>query len=45
MSGYLVSIGFSFPAAMGAWSATQEDDPKYKDRQVVSVSGDVFYDQ
>jgi thiamine pyrophosphate-dependent acetolactate synthase large subunit-like protein len=40
MSGYLGSIGFSFAAAMGAWSATQEDDPQYKDRQVVSVSGD-----
>ena len=27
MSGYLGSIGFSLPAAMGAWAATQEDDP------------------
>ena len=25
MSGYLGSIGFGFPAAMGAWAATQED--------------------
>jgi thiamine pyrophosphate-dependent acetolactate synthase large subunit-like protein len=40
MSGYLGSIGFAFPAAMGAWSATQEDDPKFKDRQVISISGD-----
>ena len=40
MSGYLGSIGFSFPAAMGAWSATQEDDPGFKGRQVISVSGD-----
>ena len=45
MSGYLGSIGFSFAAAMGAWSATQEDDPKYKDRQVVSISGDGGFGQ
>ncbi len=45
MSGYLGSIGFSFPAAMGAWSATQEDDPRFKDRQVVSVSGDGGFGQ
>ena len=40
MSGYLGSIGFGLPAAMGAWAATQEDDPRFKGRQVVSVSGD-----
>jgi len=40
MSGYLGSIGFALPAAMGAWAATQEDDPRFKDRPVVSVSGD-----
>jgi len=40
MSGYLGSIGFSFPAAMGAWAATQEHDPRFRGRQVVSVSGD-----
>lgn len=34
------SIGFAFPAAMGAWSATQEDEPRFKDRQVLSISGD-----
>jgi len=45
MSGYLGSIGFSFPAAMGAWSATQEDDPLFKGRQVVSVSGDGGFGQ
>ncbi|MEW8505823.1 MAG: thiamine pyrophosphate-binding protein [Candidatus Thiodiazotropha sp.] len=45
MSGYLGSIGFSFPAAMGAWAATQEDDPYFKDRQVVSVSGDGGFGQ
>ena len=45
MSGYLGSIGFAFPAAMGAWSATQEDDPKFKDRQVLSISGDGGFGQ
>jgi len=40
MSGYLGSIGFALPASMGAWAATQEDDPKFKNRQVISVSGD-----
>jgi thiamine pyrophosphate-dependent acetolactate synthase large subunit-like protein/nitrite reductase/ring-hydroxylating ferredoxin subunit len=45
MSGYLGSIGFSFPAAMGAWVATQEDDPLYAGRKVVSVSGDGGFGQ
>ena len=40
MSGYLGSIGFSLPAAIGAWTATQEDDPRFKGRKVISVSGD-----
>ena len=40
MSGYLGSIGFALPAAMGAWTATQEEDPRFQGRQVVSVSGD-----
>ena len=40
MSGYLGSIGFALPAAMGAWAATQEDDDRFHGRQVVSVSGD-----
>ncbi|MBL8975695.1 MAG: hypothetical protein JNK56_34155, partial [Myxococcales bacterium] len=40
MSGYLGSIGFSFPAAMGAWAATQEPDPAFRGRAVVSISGD-----
>jgi pyruvate oxidase len=35
MSGYLGSIGFGFPAAMGAWAATRGSG-----RKVVSVSGD-----
>ena len=44
MSGYLGSIGFSFPAAMGAWAATQ-DQPAYKGRKVVSISGDGGFGQ
>lgn len=40
MSGYLGSIGFALPAAMGAWAATQEDDPWTHGRPVVSISGD-----
>ncbi len=40
MSGYLGSIGFALPAAMGAWAATQEDDPRFNGRKVISVSGD-----
>jgi thiamine pyrophosphate-dependent acetolactate synthase large subunit-like protein/nitrite reductase/ring-hydroxylating ferredoxin subunit len=38
MSGYLGSIGFGFPAAMGAWAA----DP---DRPVVAVTGDGGFGQ
>ena len=34
MSGYLGSIGFAFPAAMGAWSATRGQRP------VIAVAGD-----
>ena len=45
MSGYLGSIGFSFPAAMGAWAATQERDSPFAHRQVVSVSGDGGFGQ
>jgi len=44
MSGYLGSIGFSFPAAMGAWAATQDQDD-YRGRKVVSVSGDGGFGQ
>ncbi|MCC5024051.1 MAG: hypothetical protein J6386_15255 [Candidatus Synoicihabitans palmerolidicus] len=40
MSGYLGSIGFGYPAAMGAWAATREDDPRFHDRPVWVVSGD-----
>ena len=39
MSGYLGSIGFSFPAAMGAWAAVGDT------RQIVSVSGDGGFGQ
>jgi thiamine pyrophosphate-dependent acetolactate synthase large subunit-like protein len=39
-SGHLGSIGLGFPVAMGAWAATQEDDPRFKGRQWISVSGD-----
>ena len=40
MSGYLGSIGFALPAAMGAWAATQEADGPFAGRKVISVSGD-----
>jgi thiamine pyrophosphate-dependent acetolactate synthase large subunit-like protein len=40
MSGYLGSIGFGFPAAMGAWAATQEEGTPFLGRKVVSISGD-----
>ena len=45
MSGYLGSIGFSFPAAMGAWAAAQESDSPFAGRPVVSVSGDGGFGQ
>ncbi|MEM7050599.1 MAG: thiamine pyrophosphate-dependent enzyme [Acidobacteriota bacterium] len=45
MSGYLGSIGFSFPAAMGAWAATQEADSDFAGRSVISVSGDGGFGQ
>ena len=44
MSGYLGSIGFSFPAAIGAWAATQ-DFPEYAGRKVISISGDGGFGQ
>jgi thiamine pyrophosphate-dependent acetolactate synthase large subunit-like protein/nitrite reductase/ring-hydroxylating ferredoxin subunit len=45
MSGYLGSIGFALPAALGAWAATQEDDPRFQGRKVVSISGDGGFGQ
>ena len=44
MSGYLGSIGFGFPGAIGAWSATQDFD-EYAGRKVVSISGDGGFGQ
>ncbi len=44
MSGYLGSIGFAFPAAMGAWAATQDNDA-YRGRKVISISGDGGFGQ
>ncbi|MGD9696131.1 MAG: thiamine pyrophosphate-binding protein [Thermoleophilia bacterium] len=37
MSGYLGSIGFGLPAAMGAWAAVQADG---SGRRVIAVAGD-----
>ncbi|MDD9941145.1 MAG: thiamine pyrophosphate-binding protein [Myxococcales bacterium] len=45
MSGYLGSIGFALPAALGAWAATQEDDPRTAGRKVISISGDGGFGQ
>jgi thiamine pyrophosphate-dependent acetolactate synthase large subunit-like protein len=39
MSGYLGSIGFGFPAAMGAWAAVGDS------RQIVAVTGDGGFGQ
>ncbi|MEL6194908.1 MAG: thiamine pyrophosphate-dependent enzyme [Bacteroidota bacterium] len=39
MSGYLGSIGFAFPAAMGAWAAVK------KSRPVIAVAGDGGFGQ
>jgi thiamine pyrophosphate-dependent acetolactate synthase large subunit-like protein len=44
MSGYLGSIGFGFPAAMGAWAATRVATGE-PGRKVVSVSGDGGFGQ
>lgn len=44
MSGYLGSIGFSLPAALGAWAATQDIDD-LKGRKVISISGDGGFGQ
>ena len=45
MSGYLGSIGYAFPAALGAWAATQEEGTRFSGRKVVSVSGDGGFGQ
>ena len=44
MSGYLGSIGFAYPAAIGAWCATQEEGP-FRGRKVIAVSGDGGFGQ
>ena len=44
MSGYLGSIGFGFPAGMGAWAATQ-DFEEFRGRKVISISGDGGFGQ
>ena len=44
MSGYLGSIGFSLPAAIGAWAATRDFD-EFHGRKVVSISGDGGFGQ
>ncbi len=45
MSGYLGSIGFGLPAALGAWAATQEEGTPFSGRPVISVSGDGGFGQ
>ncbi len=46
MSGYLGSIGFAFPAAMGAWAAVEAGlAPGPAGRKVVSISGDGGFGQ
>ncbi|WP_420610079.1 thiamine pyrophosphate-binding protein [Candidatus Poriferisodalis sp.] len=46
MSGYLGSIGFAFPAAMGCWAATQRaPGSQWAGRPAVSVSGDGGFGQ
>ena len=40
MSGYLGSIGYALPAALGAWAATQEEGTPFHGRPVLSISGD-----
>lgn len=44
MSGYLGSIGFGFPAGMGAWAATQ-DVEELSGCKVISISGDGGFGQ
>jgi pyruvate oxidase len=44
MSGYLGSIGFALPAAMGCWAATRSR-PEFAGRPVVSISGDGGFGQ
>jgi len=45
MSGYLGSIGFGYPAAMGAWAATRTADERFAGRPVVAITGDGGFGQ
>lgn len=52
MSGYLGSIGFGYPAALGAWAATRAHTiskdvfwTRFADRPVIAVSGDGGFGQ
>ena len=48
MSGYLGSIGFGYPAAMGAWAATQVKERwngRFYQRPVIAVTGDGGFGQ
>ncbi|MCB9838818.1 MAG: Rieske 2Fe-2S domain-containing protein [Phycisphaeraceae bacterium] len=48
MSGYLGSIGFGYPAAMGAWAATRVKGvrgERFRGRPVVCVTGDGGFGQ
>jgi pyruvate oxidase len=52
MSGYLGSIGFGYPAALGAWAATKahrvspdEFWKRFADRPIVCVNGDGGFGQ
>lgn len=45
MSGYLGSIGFAFPAAMGAWAAVGDPTRRQNPRRIVSISGDGGFGQ
>ncbi|REJ83243.1 MAG: thiamine pyrophosphate-binding protein [Acidobacteria bacterium] len=44
MSGYLGSIGFGYPAALGAWAATRSDE-RFAGRPVVAITGDGGFGQ
>jgi len=45
MSGYLGSIGLGYPAAIGAWAATTEEDSPHHGRPVWCVTGDGGFGQ
>ncbi len=48
MSGYLGSIGFGYPAAMGAWAATQVKgrwNGRFEGRPVIAITGDGGFGQ